>query len=68
MTTEQLASLASRFTQADISTTQKYGGTGLGMNLTKHLTDLLKIQLTVKSTPDKGTSFEHFIPQDYHAA
>ena len=68
MTKEQLANLASRFTQAEISTTRKYGGTGLGMNLTKHLTDLLKIQLTVKSTPDKGTSFELFIPLDYRAA
>jgi len=68
MTKEQLADLASRFTQADISTTRKYGGTGLGMNLTKHLTDLLKIQLTVKSIPDKGTSFELFIPLDYQAA
>jgi len=68
MTKEQLANLASRFTQAEISTTRKYGGTGLGMNLTKHLTDLLKIQLIVKSTQDKGTSFELFIPLDYHAA
>lgn len=65
MTKEQLADLASRFTQADISTTRNYGGTGLGMNLTKHLTDLLKIQLTVKSVPNKGTSFELFIPLDY---
>jgi len=68
MTKEQLTNLASRFTQAEISTTRKYGGTGLGMSLTKHLTDLPKIQLIVKSTPDKGTSFELIIPLDYHAA
>ena len=68
MTNEQLADLSSRFTQADKSTTRKYGGTGLGMNLTKHLTDLLKIELTVKSVPDKGTSFELSIPMNYQTA
>lgn len=65
MTEDQLNDLSSRFTQADISTTRKYGGTGLGMNLTKHLTDLLKIELTVKSIPNKGTTFELVIPLNY---
>ena len=65
MTEDQLNDLSSRFTQADISTTRRYGGTGLGMNLTKHLTDLLKIKLTVKSIPDKGTTFELVIPLNY---
>ena len=65
MSEDQLNDLSSRFTQADISTTRRYGGTGLGMNLTKHLTDLLKIKLTVKSIPDKGTSFELVIPLNY---
>ena len=65
MTKEQLDDLSSRFTQADISTTRKYGGTGLGMNLTKHLTDLLKIKLSVNSIPEKGTTFELVIPFNY---
>ena len=65
MTEEQLNDLSSRFTQADISTTRRYGGTGLGMNLTKHLTDLLKIKLSVESIPDKGTTFELVIPLNY---
>ena len=68
MTEDQLDDLSSRFTQADISTTRKYGGTGLGMNLTKHLTDLLKIKLSVESIPEKGTTFELVIPLNYHSA
>ena len=66
MTEDQLNDLSLPFTQADISTTRRYGGTGLGMNLTKHLTDLLKIKLTVKSIPDKGTTFELVIPLNYY--
>lgn len=68
MTQEQLADLTTPFTQADISTTRKYGGTGLGMNLTKHLADILGIEIDVQSTPNKGTCFNLIIPLVYKAA
>ena len=65
MTDKQLADLTTSFTQADISTTRKYGGTGLGMNLTEHLTQLLGIEMKVSSTIDKGTRFVLTIPLIY---
>jgi len=65
MTEKHLNELTDRFMQADLTTTRKYGGTGLGMNLTKHLTDLLNIKLNVKSIPNKGSSFELTIPLNY---
>ena len=65
MTQNQLDNLTTPFTQADISTTRKYGGTGLGMALTQHLTELLGIKLIVTSTPEKGSCFELTIPLVY---
>lgn len=62
MTQSQLDNLTTPFTQADISTTRKYGGTGLGMALTQHLTELLGINFIVTSSPDKGSCFELTIP------
>jgi len=67
MNEEQLSKLTQPFMQGDISTTKKYGGTGLGMNLTKNLTDILKIKLKVHSVPNQGTSFELIIPVDYNS-
>jgi len=65
MTEQQLNDLTTPFTQADISTTREYGGTGLGMSL-ENLAELLGITMAVKSTPDKGTRFELTIPLEYH--
>lgn len=65
MTKEQLRKLTLPFTQADISTTKKYGGTGLGMSLTEHLAEILGIKIEVSSEPDKGTQFSLSIPLTY---
>lgn len=67
MTKNQLDDLTTPFMQADISTTRKYGGTGLGMNLTEHLAELLGINIQVQSIPNEGTSFELTIPILYKA-
>ena len=67
MSEKQLQDLTTPFTQADISTTRKYGGTGLGMNLTEHLTKLLGIEMKVSSVLDKGTTFVLVIPLIYIA-
>lgn len=65
MSEQQLKDLTTPFTQADISTTREYGGTGLGMSLTDNLAELLHIEMAVKSTPDEGTIFELTIPLEY---
>ena len=50
------------FTQADGNTTRKYGGTGLGLTITKQLAELLGGGLTLTSKEGRGTTFSLKIP------
>ncbi len=50
------------FTQVDGSTTRKYGGTGLGLAVTKQLTELLEGELALTSETGKGSVFSMIIP------
>lgn len=50
------------FTQADTSHTRQYGGTGLGLTITKQLIGLLGGQLTLTSEEGKGSAFSMIIP------
>ncbi len=58
MTSEQLGMIFKPFKQADSSTARRFGGTGLGLSLSKHLAEKLGGQLTVRSEKGKGSIFE----------
>lgn len=59
---QQINSLFEEFTQADSSTTRKYGGTGLGLALSKRICELLGGQIDVQSQLNKGTTFYIYLP------
>ena len=64
MTPEQLGRLFEAFSQAEASTSKKYGGTGLGLVITRRFCQLLGGAVTVTSEPGKGSTFTVRLPAD----
>lgn len=62
MSEAQLARVFEPFTQADSSTTRRFGGTGLGLSICRRLADLLGGRLGARSVMGQGSTFELTLP------
>ena len=62
MTPEQVDKVFKPFTQADEKTTRKFGGTGLGLTITKMFAEMMGGDINLKSEEGKGTTFTATIP------
>lgn len=65
MSKEHVSRLFQPFVQADPSITQQYGGTGLGLTITRRLCQLLGGDVTVKSALGEGSAFAMHVPVDF---
>jgi CheY-like chemotaxis protein/anti-sigma regulatory factor (Ser/Thr protein kinase) len=62
LSSEQIVRLFQPFTQADASTTRRFGGTGLGLALTRRFCQMMNGDVTVHSVPGEGSVFTILLP------
>ena len=62
MSPEQIQGLFKEFMQADASTTRKYGGTGLGLALSRRFCQMMGGDIAVNSQPGQGSTFTVRLP------
>ncbi len=65
---DKLASVFERFTQADSSTTRRFGGSGLGLTISKRLVELMGGRIWVASEVEKGSVFGFAVPFEIWSA
>ena len=58
----KLESIFEAFSQAEVSTNRKYGGTGLGLTISRHLIELMNGLIEVQSEPGRGSTFSVVVP------
>jgi signal transduction histidine kinase len=68
MTPEQMTRLFEEFAQADASTTRRFGGTGLGLALSRRLCRMMGGDITVRSEPGRGSTFTIRLPAEVREA
>jgi len=56
------------FTQADTSTTREYGGTGLGLTISRHYIDIMGGDIAIQSAPGEGTKITVSIPMEFNSS
>src|SRR5262249_45947222 len=68
MTQEQMAKLFQPFTQADASTTRQFGGTGLGLTITRRFCEMMGGEIVVDSEAGRGSVFTVQLPAELREA
>ena len=64
ITSEHLSRLTERFYRVDRSRSRDTGGTGLGLAIVKHIASRHQAQLTIESTPGRGSTFKLLFPKE----